>query len=126
MAYCTITGRSKPYSLRRASCRTGSMPRSPASVSIGSPGTSRISTKARKVIPMKVGITRLNLVKTNLSIGDPPPEPSASPLDRDGAFLLQVDAIERVAAERAQLEVHDLLAHRLDLHGMGDREPGRL
>jgi len=32
------------------------------------------------VIPMKVGMTRLSLVRTNLSIGDPPPELRASSL----------------------------------------------
>ena len=37
-------------------CRSGVMPRSPASTSTGSPGTRRIRMKATKVMPMKVGI----------------------------------------------------------------------
>src|SRR5215213_7865876 len=40
--------------------------------------------------------------------------------------LLDVDAVEVVAAERRQLEVDDLLAHRLQLHRVRDGEPGRL
>ena len=40
--------------------------------------------------------------------------------------LLDVDAVEGVAAERRELEVDDFLAHRLQLHGVRDGEPGRL
>ena len=45
-----------------------SMPRSPAMVSIGSPGTRRIRKKASSVIPMKVGMTRLSRVKMKRSM----------------------------------------------------------
>src|SRR5829696_7400954 len=45
---------------------------------------------------------------------------------QDRALLLDIHSIERVAPERRELEVHDLLAHRLELHRMGDREPRRL
>src|SRR5438128_2625593 len=41
-------------------------------------------------------------------------------------LLLDVDAVERVAAERRQLEVDHFLAHGLKLHRVRDREPGRL
>ena len=44
------------------------MPRSPAMVSIGSPGIRRINTNTSKVIPMNVGTTRLNLVSANRSM----------------------------------------------------------
>ena len=39
------------------------MPRSPARVSIGSPGTRRIRKKANRVIPKNVGMIRLKRVK---------------------------------------------------------------
>src|ERR1700739_2463761 len=40
--------------------------------------------------------------------------------------LLDVDAVERMPAERAQPEVDHLLADRRQLNRMCDREPGRL
>src|SRR5690349_19332527 len=105
------------------------MPRSPAISSTGSPGASRISAKVSNVTPRKVGMTRLARVRMNRSMpkarkGEaralPPAHcPSVSP-------LLQIHAVEGVAAERAELEVHDFLAHRLVLHRMRDRVPRRL
>src|SRR5450830_1542370 len=44
------------------------MPRSPASVSMGSPGTMRIRKNASSVIPKKVGMIRLSRVKIKRSI----------------------------------------------------------
>src|SRR6516165_3518756 len=95
MPYWARTGLSKPYSLRRASWRAGSSARSPARVSIGSPGTRRI-----------MGGEADSLAAKNPS--------------------LQIDSVERVTAEWAELEVHHFLAHRLELHRMSDGEPGRL
>src|SRR6516164_286837 len=120
MPYWARTGLSKPYSLRRASWRAGSSPRSPARVSIGSPGTRRIKMNASSVMPRNVGTTRLSRVKTKRII------------DGEGGFLasktssLQIDSIERVATEWAELEVRHFLAHRLQLNRVSDGEPGRL
>src|SRR4051812_28985133 len=111
MPYCTSMGRSKPYSARSAACRAGSMPRSPAIVSIGSPGTRRIRKNATRVIPRKVGITKAARVTRKRSIA---------------AALLEADPVEGVAAERRDLEALHLLAHGLQLHRVRDGEPGRL
>src|SRR2546427_9760838 len=43
-----------------------------------------------------------------------------------GASRLDVDPVEGVPAERAEFEVHHFLAHRLQLHRVRNREPGRL
>ena len=48
------------------------MPRSPAIVSIGSPGTSRIRKNASSVIPMNVGMTRLRRVSRKRNIANGP------------------------------------------------------
>src|SRR5258708_2794043 len=122
MPYCTSTGRSKPYSWRSCSWRTGSIPRSPASASIGSPGMSRTRRKVSSVIPKKVGMIRLTRVTRNRSIGNV--GGAAPPLHRTfGQDLLQVDAVDLMPAERAELEADDLLANRLELHRMRDGEP---
>src|SRR4051794_15278874 len=42
------------------------------------------------------------------------------------ALLFDIHPVERVAPERRELEIHDLLAHGLELHRVGDREPRRL
>src|SRR3954468_1284226 len=110
------------------------MPRSPAIVSIGSPGMRRMSTNTRRVIPMKVGITRLRRVRMNRSMMSLRPERDPSRRRRSGAcrsawphaLLFDVDAVECVAAERRELEINHLLADRLQLHRMRDGEPGRL
>src|SRR5665647_919689 len=68
MPYCTSIGRSSPYSLSNTACRVASMPRSPARVSIGSPGTRRIRKKASSVMPMKVGMIRLKRVNRKRSM----------------------------------------------------------
>lgn len=68
MPHCTSTGLSRPNSLSRWAWRIGSMPRSPARVSIGSPGTLRIRKNASRVRPRNVGTTRLRRVKTKRSI----------------------------------------------------------
>src|ERR1700724_1762658 len=98
-------GWSNPYSRNSCAWRAGSTPRSPAIVSIGSPGTMRIRKKASSVSPMKVGTAR-------------PIRASA----KRNMLRLEVDAVEGVAAERAQLEVHHLLAHRHELDGVRDGE----
>src|SRR3984893_7712994 len=85
------------------------MARSPAIVSIGSPGMMRMRKNASKVSPMKVGIAR-------------PIRASA----KRYILLLEVNAVKRVPAERTELEVDHFLAHRLELDRMGDREPRRL
>src|SRR5437899_11378219 len=41
-------------------------------------------------------------------------------------LLREIDAVERVAAERRELEVDHFPAHRLQLHRVRDREPRRL
>src|SRR5437016_9969636 len=109
------------------------MPRSPAIVSIGSPGMRRLSTNTSSVIPMKVGTTRLRRVKMNRSmiLSSTPAwrrkkAERLSPLRRYQGLLLEVDAVEGVPAERRELEVDYLLADRLQLHRMRDGEPGRL
>src|SRR5690242_13293977 len=63
MPYCVRTGLSKPYSCTSCAWRAASMPRSPAIVSMGSPGTSRTRKKASSVIPMKVGMMRARRVR---------------------------------------------------------------
>src|SRR4051812_33831656 len=68
MPYCTITGWSSPNSFSSLAWRTGSMPRSPAMVSIGSPGTSRMRKNASSVIPMKVGMMRESRVRMKRSM----------------------------------------------------------
>src|SRR3954452_16311868 len=123
MPYCAMTGRSKPYSWRRASCRAGSIPRSPAMVSIGSPGTSRIRKNAMSVIPRNVGTIRLTRVRKKRNIGT---NGQASERPPAAALLLQIHPVEGVPAEGRELEVDDLLAHRLQLHRVRDGEPGGL
>src|SRR5215469_9039838 len=120
MPYWARTGLSKPYSLRTASWRAGSSPRSPARVSIGSPGTRRIKMNASSVMPRNVGTTRLTRVRTKRIMGG-----EADSLAAKNPSL-QIDSVERVTAEWAELEVHHFLAHRLELHRMSDGEPGRL
>src|SRR5215469_12716089 len=121
MPYWKRIGLSKPYSARKASWRAGSSPRSPARVSIGSPGTRRIKMKASSVMPRNVGTTRLTRARTKRII-----------MDDEADFLptktssLQIDSVERVTAEWTELEIHHFLAHRLQLHRMSDSEPGRL
>src|SRR4029079_5834220 len=109
------------------------MPRSPAIVSMGSPGIRRISTNTSNVIPMKVGTTRLSRVKTirNISChlrrkGKGKGRSSESHSALCLPLILHVDAIEDVASERRQLEVNDTLADGLQLHRMRDGEPRRL
>src|ERR1700681_481415 len=85
------------------------MPRSPAIVSIGSPGMMRMRKNASNVSPMKVGIAR-------------PIRASA----KRYILLLEVNAETRVPADRAELEVDHFLAHRLMLDRMVVREPRRL
>src|SRR5579864_397998 len=85
------------------------MPRSPAMVSIGSPGTMRIRKKASSVRPTNVGTTRPNRASAKRSM-----------------LRLEVDAVESMAAEWAELEVRHFLAHRHELDGMRDGEPRRL
>src|SRR4030095_4714284 len=41
-------------------------------------------------------------------------------------LIVDIHPVERVPPERAELEVDDFLAHRLQLHRMRDREPGCL
>src|SRR5437879_9919234 len=97
------------------------MPRSPAIVSIGSPGTSRMRKKASIVIPTKVGITmpiRVSAKRTMSARGVFTAPATGS--------LLDIDAVKRVPREWAQLEVDHLLAYRDQLHRVGDREPRRL
>src|SRR5262245_48594022 len=108
------------------------MPRSPAIVSIGSPGIRRISTNTSSVIPMKVGTTRLSRVKTNRSMpsahrnGRKKGGGAARPLRPQHRLILDVDAVEGVASERRQLEVDHSLVDRLELHRMRNGEPRRL
>src|SRR6266496_1650773 len=99
------------------------MPRSPAIVSIGSPGMRRISTNTSNVIPMKVGTTRLRRVKMNRSMTLSSTEgwrgkeaERLSPPRLDQGLLFDIDAVERMPAERRELEVDHLLADRLQLH----------
>src|SRR4030095_5709847 len=68
MPYCTSTGLSRPYSLSSWAWRAASMPRSPARVSMGSPGTRRMRKNASSVIPMKVGMISDRRVRMNLSM----------------------------------------------------------
>src|SRR5438477_3415230 len=98
------------------------MPRSPAIVSIGSPGTSRIRKNASSVIPRKVGITMPIRVSAKRTMGG---RGRRSPLPEIRS-LLDINAVESVPPKRAQLEVDHLLAHRRQLHRMGDGEPGGL
>src|SRR5215471_6182228 len=120
MPYWTRIGLSKPYSLRKTSWRAGSSARSPARVSIGSPGTRRIKMKASSVMPRNVGTTRLTRVRTKRIMDD-----EAYPLAANTSSL-QIDSVECVTAEWAELEVHHFLAYRLELHRMSDGEPWRL
>src|SRR3954454_20963269 len=116
------------------------MPRSPAIVSIGSPGTRRIRKNATSVIPMKVGMSRLTRVRMKRSMArtwlrrkircdktHPKKKKGRSfsgpPL---AALLVDVDPVKVVPAKGRELEIDDFLAHRLQLHGMRDGEPGRL
>src|SRR6185437_354611 len=108
-----MTGRSKPYSCRSCSCSVASIPRSPAIVSIGSPGIRRTKTNTSSVIPMKVGTTRLTRVSRNRNM-----ERKRSGEAAPHKALLDVDAVESVAAERTQLEIHHFLAHWFELHRM--------
>src|ERR1043165_8424397 len=110
------------------------MPRSPAMVSIGSPGMRRTSTNTSSVIPMKVGTTRLTRVRMNRSMSPSSKRHDHAVIARSEAtkqssgfqtagllrfarndipLLLHIDAVEDVAAERRELEVDDALAHRL-------------
>src|SRR6266702_4201949 len=124
-----MTGRSKPYSWRSCAWRAGSMPRSPASVSIGSPGMRRTSRKVSSVIPMKVGMMRLTRVAKKRSMSRHGVErhcaapPTFSPTALGCQQLFYIDAVEFMLAERAQLEADDFLAHRLELYRMRDGEP---
>src|ERR1700704_6428743 len=98
------------------------MPRSPAMVSIGSPGTRRMRKKASRVIPTKVGIAMPIRVSAKRTMSDR----GAGPTAPATGSLLDVDAVECVPRKRAQLEIDHFLAHRHQLHRMGDREPRRL
>jgi hypothetical protein len=71
MPYCTSIGLSSPYSFSSCAWRAASMPRSPAIVSIGSPGTSRIRKNASSVIPMNVGMTSVSRVRRKRSMPKP-------------------------------------------------------
>src|SRR5215470_16443563 len=133
-------GLSKPYSARSCSWRTGSIPRSPAIVSMGSPGMMRMRKNASRVSPMKVGITKLSRVSAKRYIGKvqgvgwakrsvptggrglvgtarksaplPTLQVDSNP-PRPATSRLDVDPVEGVPAKRAELEVHHFLAHRL-------------
>src|SRR5438105_6443774 len=106
MPYCTSTGLSKPYSCSSFSCRTASMPRSPANVSIGSPGTSRIRKNASSVILMKVGTISDRRVRMKRSMKRQVGEANSNTRTRgmsESGFLLLV----------AQLAPQDLAHRRL-------------
>src|SRR6478735_3158714 len=97
MPYCTSTGLSRPYSLSSWAWRAASMPRSPARVSMGSPGTRRMRKNASSVIPMKVGMISDRRVRMNLIMEKPRPRAS------NAWFLLLV----------AQLAAQDFSDRRL-------------
>ena len=61
----------QPELLAQRLVTPGSMPRSPAIVSIASPGTRRIRKNASSVIPMNVGMTSPRRVRTKRSMGGP-------------------------------------------------------
>src|SRR5258708_18363704 len=113
--------------------RSGRMPRSPMRTSMGSPGTRWINMKLRRVIPKKVGITKLMRVRTNLSMlkgGRERRRARKTPARRlprcRPPLLLQIDAVELMAPERAQAIVDHLVAHRHIDDRMRHREPRRL
>src|SRR5690242_462349 len=97
-------------------------------VSIGSPGTSRIRKNATSVMPMKVGMMRLTRVRMKRSmVRDYPKTKRGGALSRPlPRLLVDVDPVEIMPAEGRELEIDDFPAHRLQLHGMRDGEPGRL
>src|SRR5438067_225561 len=110
------------------------MPCSPASSSMGSPGIRRMMKNVSRVMPMKVGTTRLIRVSTNRSIAyatRPTGEAQfrqASPVRPRtlSPILLQIDVVEDVQTEGIDLVVLHVRANRLIDQGVSDRHPRSL
>src|SRR6185503_10471862 len=102
------------------------MPRSPRRTSIGSPGTRRIIMNVTNISATKVGTVSANRRKRKRIMAFGYSEAGRFGRPASGPLFGNVDAVELVASQGADLVARHLLAHRLEHGRVRDRHDRRL